>query len=404
MNLDRIGIIKFLDKIILSSLYAIAFFLPISKAIIESFSILAITCFIVKKILQRKSLPSTHLNKAIFVYLIICFFSIFISTNLKISARTFFSKLMQNAMFFFVLVDTLNTERRFKTIIYILFLSSLLLGIDGIYQHFTCKDFIRHRPYYDLPRIHATFPTPNDFGCYIYSIMPFTLVYFFTKFKLKLSRFLFLALFLLLFTCLILTISRGAWFAFLASILFMSMWIHHLGIFLLVLGIFIIATQQFYGPYLKERLRNFFVFLDTSSIDRRIIWQTAWKMFVFRPLIGVGLGTFMFNFKKFVIAGYPHGASYAHNCYLQIASETGILGLISFLFIITLFFYHGIKALNSQAKTFFWYVLLASLAAMLGYALQMTVDTTFYSLDLGMLFWILLGLGIAAMRSMIRIS
>jgi len=42
---------------------------------------------------------------------------------------------------------------------------------------------------------------------------------------------------------------------------------------------------------------------------------------------------------------------------------------------------------------------LGSLAALLGYSVQMAVDTIFYSLDLGILFWILLGLGTAAMNN-----
>ena len=69
-------------------------------------------------------------------------------------------------------------------------------------------------------------------------------------------------------------------------------------------------------------------------------------MFIARPWIGLGLGTFMFNFKKFIAEDYKFTASYAHNCYLQMASELGIIGLLAFLSILGLFFYHGIKALN----------------------------------------------------------
>ena len=41
-----------------------------------------------------------------------------------------------------------------------------------------------------------------------------------------------------------------------------------------------------------------------------------------------------------------------------------------------------------------------SLAGILGYCAQMGVDTILYSLDLGMLFWLVLGMGVAAMRNM----
>ncbi len=398
--MEKTKLINFCDKIILFSIYGIAFYLPISKAIIEICSTLAIFSYIIKKIIQRQGITKTRLNSAIFIYLIICFLSIFLSVNLKISFRAFLGKLLQHIALFFVVADTLNSERRIKNFIYISFSSFLLLGIDGIYQYFTHKDFIRNRQYFEIPRIHATFSSANDYGCYLATAIPFTLSCFFARLNFKkLLRFLFVALFLLLFLCLILTISRGAWFALIASTLFMSIWIRALGIIFLLFGIVIIIAHQFFFPYLKERLQNLFVFFDPSSIDRKMIWQAAWKMCMANPLVGLGLGTFMFNFEKFVVKGYPYSIPYAHNCYLQMAAETGIIGLASFLSILILFFYYGIKTINTRQRSLSWYILLASLAAVLSYCVQMGVDTFFYSLDLGTLFWLLLGLGIATMKN-----
>lgn len=396
----RDSAISICDKIILFSIYTIAYFLPISKAIIEVLSTLAIICFIVKKILEHKFISKNNINYAIFVYLLISLLSIFISSNFKISARTFIGKILQDTLFFFVISDTLNSKSRIKNTVYILLMSSLLLGIDGVYQYFTHKDFIRHRKFFEIPRIHATFPSANDYGCYLATVIPFTLACFFDKLSFKKSfRFLFSGLLILLFVCLMLTVSRGAWFAFIGAILFMSIWIRSLGVFFLILGIVVILANQFYYPILKVRVTNLFIFEDHSSLDRMRIWEAAWKMFMTRPIVGLGLGTFMFNFSRFVVKDYLYTAPYAHNCYLQIASELGIIGLVSFLSILVLFFSHGIEIISYERKTSSWYILLASLASLLGYSLQMTVDTIFYSLDLGILFWIILGLGVAAMNN-----
>lgn len=402
MVLERTKIAGILDKVILFSLYALAYFFPISKAIIEITTILAIVCFVLKKVILRENIKINYLSLSIFAYLVVCFISIFFSSNFQISNKAFIGKVTQRVLLFFVMAETLNSQRRARDFVYIFLTSSLLLGIDGIYQHFTHHDFIRNRPYYGLPRIYATFPTPNDFGCYLVTAITFAIVCFFAKFDSKPFRFVFAGLFVLLFSCIILTVSRGAWFAFMAVVFFISIWIKVFGVFFLVLGIFIIATQQFYGPYLKGRLDSLFVFSDTSCVDRKTIWHVAWKMFVSKPWLGLGLGTFMFNFTKFSDGTYKFGIPYAHNCYLQIAAEMGIVGLIIFLSIIILFFYLGLRSLSSirGEKTFSWYVLLASLSALLGYAVQMAVDTIFYSLDLGMLFWMLLGLGAAAMNNM----
>lgn len=404
MVLSKIKITKLCDGFILFSIYAIAFFLPISKAIIESCSILAITFYLIKKIINFDRLPDTQLNLWILIYLTVCASSIFTSSNPAISSRTFFAKTLQNFAFFFAVVEALSEKKKIKNTLNVLLLSSLVLGIDGVYQYFTRQDFLRHREVIFREKIYASFVTPNAFGCYLTMVIPFLISRFFYKFKLKASKFIYFALFALLFICLLLTISRGSWLAFIGSTLFLSIWIHALGLSFLVLGIIMTAIQPLCHPLIKERIAKFFIFSDTSSINRKLIWQAGWKMFISKPWIGLGLGTFMFNFKQFVVKDFPHGAAYAHNCYLQMAAEIGIIGLASFLVILALFFYQGIKTLNTKGRTFMWYALLASQASIFGYCVQMGVDTTLYALDLGMLFWLVLGIGVAAMRNLRRES
>ena len=122
-------------------------------------------------------------------------------------------------------------------------------------------------------------------------------------------------------------------------------------------------------------------------------------MFKANPWFGLGLGTFMFNFKEFV-TDKSFYIAYAHNCYLQIIAETGIIGLFSFLLILIFFFFRGIKLLISAQKTLSWYLLLASLASLLGYCIHMAVETILYSLDLGLLFWLIMSFGVAIMNNL----
>lgn len=122
-------------------------------------------------------------------------------------------------------------------------------------------------------------------------------------------------------------------------------------------------------------------------------------MVIAHPWVGLGLGTFMFNFKHFVTGVYPLGAPYAHNCYLQIASETGLIGLVTFLLILITLFYRSILTLIKKPKNYYWYTLLGSLAALLGFSIQMGLDTIFYNLDLSALFWLILGLSAALLKN-----
>jgi len=184
VNSIKIKIALVCDTIAFISLCAIAFFLPISKAIIESFSIVAIVAYITRKLLSRENVPETALNYGILAYAVVCVVSIFFSSNSILSARTFFLKTLQGILLFFTIAETLPSGKRVKILLSILFTSSFVLGIDGIYQYFTRVDFIRHRPRIFEDRIYASFVTPNSFGCYIAMVLPFTLTHFFMKIRL----------------------------------------------------------------------------------------------------------------------------------------------------------------------------------------------------------------------------
>lgn len=401
MPLTKIKTAKFCDKAIFFLLCVLIFFLPISKAIIEITAGLSILLFLIKKFMLKKWLKKTPLNLTLFIYLAVCFLSIFLSSSAKISVKTFLNKILENVFLFFLVSETFISKKRLNILFTILFLSSGLIGIDGIYQFFTHQDFLRNRPSLDIPRIYASFTSPNALGCYLNFSLAFLAVYFFTGINSKKQKISLAVLFCLLFICLLLTVSRGAWLAFFCSAAFMSVFIPHMRVFFLIILLIIISMRPLCYSFLRERLNNILTLRDIIDRDREMIWQTGWRMFMAHPWVGLGLGTFMFNFEKFVIEGYPNTIPYAHNCYLQIASEIGVIGLTSFLAILFVFFYQGLKALLlKETKTFSWSILLASLTATLGYSTQMFADTIFYNLDLGALFWLMLGIGAASLRNL----
>lgn len=399
MRINKIKTTTLCDDIILFSICAVAFFLPISKAIIGTFIYISIFFWLIKKITNRSLPEATPVNLAVIIYLLFCFFSVFVSSNPKISWGSFLGKVLQNTAFFLVVSETFNSKKKFKVLIWVLFSSLVLLSADGLFQYFTHKDFLRNRPAMFFNRMYASFGTPNSFGCYLISLIPFVLLQSFAKFNSNKLKILFGALSTILFACLMLTVSRGAWFGFIGSVLFISMWVPALWIVLCSLGLLILFASPLYESFLKQRLANFFSFDDLSGQDRRVMWQAGWSMFKARPWLGLGIGTFMFNFKEYVV-DKSHYISYAHNCYLQIAAEIGLVGLSVFLAIVGLFFYNGIRTLRRAHKDELWYILLASLAAIMAYCTQMVVDTIFYSLDLGVLFWLVLGIGAAAISNM----
>jgi putative inorganic carbon (HCO3(-)) transporter len=144
------------------------------------------------------------------------------------------------------------------------------------------------------------------------------------------------------------------------------------------------------------------------------MWQGGWDMFLARPILGHGLGTFMHNFINYRPQGYEE-IVYAHNCFLQMAAEIGVIGLATFLWMIIVLFDTSIRSLRkiedkSRPFTiqtvdfakgrdkFYRAILLGLLGGLLAYLAHSAVDTNLYSLPLAVLFWFILGLVVSLSR------
>jgi len=82
---------------------------------------------------------------------------------------------------------------------------------------------------------------------------------------------------------------------------------------------------------------------DASNLERLNRWSSAIRMFRSRPVFGWGPGTYQFiyapfqkSYEKTVISTNVGNRGTAHSEYLLILSEEGILGGLSFIFIIGL--------------------------------------------------------------------
>jgi len=74
-----------------------------------------------------------------------------------------------------------------------------------------------------------------------------------------------------------------------------------------------------------------------AQVENRIVWwKTAVRMIMHRPLLGVGAGNFASSYLRYRSGGL--NSLYAHNFFLQLASETGLPSLLAFLcFLLMLF-------------------------------------------------------------------
>lgn len=139
-------------------------------------------------------------------------------------------------------------------------------------------------------------------------------------------------------------------------------------------------------------LANLFSY-GVSGGHRLNMWRTAWGMFMEKPLTGQGLNTFMANYKRFKVP--EDGADYvwyAHNCYLQIAAELGIFGILSFLWLIGRMALISLKSWRLIKDEYLRFLYLGLFCGIAAFLMHSGVETSLYSLKLVVLFYFMLGL------------
>ena len=71
--------------------------------------------------------------------------------------------------------------------------------------------------------------------------------------------------------------------------------------------------------------------------SRWLVWQQTWQMIKLSPIFGNGLGTFAAVYSIFRLPGDSSAGLFAHNDYLQLWDEAGIIGLLLFVALIVSF-------------------------------------------------------------------
>jgi O-antigen ligase len=196
--------------------------------------------------------------------------------------------------------------------------------------------------------IYGPYVNHNHYAGLMEMLMPFPLVLAATRFTDGHRRTFVTAIAALMAGSIFLSSSRGGMIAFLAEVIV-------LGVLLmrsrrgnwrqpLLLGVFLLAVIGFLvwlgGNELTRRLASIHTEAQTeiSGGARITIDRDCLVMFLRRPLLGWGLGTFPVVYPQFRSFYTTFFVNQAHNDYLQLLVETGLAGLaIALWFLVSIF-------------------------------------------------------------------
>jgi putative inorganic carbon (HCO3(-)) transporter len=122
-------------------------------------------------------------------------------------------------------------------------------------------------------------------------------------------------------------------------------------------------------------------------------------MFVQHPIFGIGVNNFGFLIQDY---NADLDVNQAHNLFLNIAAERGILGIVTFLFVAVMSF-RALRAAWRKAPEFTGRVLIAGIsAAILGFLAHSLFDVSYYDYRILLMFWIVIGLAACSPRLFTR--
>lgn len=327
--------------LLVSVMGGIGFDFAISKTLVSLHSLKNILLaamffwFIRKAIDKEIKFKRTDLDLPVLIYLITFIFATIFSSQPKVSFL-FFCYFFLCIGMTYILINNIDNKKRLESILFILIIAVIYTVSRGILQHFKTQSGPNDGNYY-------SFVGRAEFGAVVVLTMPVLVAFLFNYKKNLLTSFFFIIGLIVLMMGLIISYSRGSWIGFIAIFLFF-IFLHNRVLknwkvlflkALIVMFLFLVLP-----PSIKDRVKSIENYTETSG-DRVAVWKSSLKMIKDHPIFGMGPGTFDINCLKYkvpeAVENWGKGW-HAHNIFLHIASENGIIGLAGFLAIITVSF------------------------------------------------------------------
>jgi O-antigen ligase len=83
-----------------------------------------------------------------------------------------------------------------------------------------------------------------------------------------------------------------------------------------------------------------------AVLERLAHWQAALAMAEDQPWLGVGFGNYEPAYADYALINWPYPLGHAHNYYLNLLAETGIVGLLAYLLLWTAVFWQTIRVIR----------------------------------------------------------
>lgn len=300
-----------------------------------------------------------------------------------------------------------RSSKMVQQVVTVFLLAGVFFSMIGIAQYFRGdlfdlgRIFHTYQPVSQLTRrVTGLAADPNSFA--IYLAVPFLLSLALVRLSKGIRRVGMVLLSLLFLATILLTLSRSVFLAIgLALIAFNP---KRKVRFLIVCTVVVVLLFFAYDLLTLAPETKGLLFramrgetLDYSAQSRIYLARTSWDMFLSSPVLGIGPGQYLNRFDEFRDPRVKPslGVRIAHNTYLAILAETGIVGFVVFLWFLARVFRRGTAYLSTRSDIHATTVASGVVAGFIATCIYGTVHTMIH----GPGFWVLAGMVLAVSQA-----
>ena len=241
-------------------------------------------------------------------------------------------------------------------------------------------------------RAYGFFGNPMTLAGYLCLFLPILFVLFLEKKTFDIWKWAIGISLGICFVALLCNGTRGAWLAvaIVISLLLLYYLFRKKRLAILILcGLLAVGVGlSQYQPF-TNRVASITDTKNQSNAERFLIWNSALHMFEDHPVLGVGLGQYKDNYQKKYISpeAKEPKLGHAHNNFMQMLAESGIVGFAGFLTLITCFIGYSFKRFLQEKNPY----ALMMCASTLALVLQGLTEYNFGNSAVMKCFWLLQG-------------
>lgn len=367
--------------------------------------------FILKVIHERefdKKILLHPVSVAIYLNLIWIFLTSLTSSMPLVSFKFLLARIWFVVAFFFLTTKIFSDRKKMEQYIWLYLAGFLIVIFYAIGRHWGYGLLNKQAAHYV---VNPFYNDHTSYGAALAMYLPFTVLFALSRQYSQKIRTIAWVVTGILFIAFVLSYSRAAWLSMMFALVVWAIIklkirfqpILITGIVALVL---IFSFQHQIVMYLERNsdesssnLTEHFssmtnISTDASNLERINRWSCAISMFKERPVFGYGPGTYMFQYAKYqlkknrtIISTNAGDGGNAHSEYLGPLSESGVLGLVSFLILIITVLYTGIHTWTRLTDKQLKGIILAAIVGLVTYYIHGFLNNFLDTDKLSVPFW-----------------